>query len=486
MDEPPSSSTADVGDSGASANGRYSDGDLSNAVSSGLYRLDRDGHLVAANDAFVDLLGYPRDVIIGEHASLFVDAENRIRAETAIRNRLLEGDEDTVRLTIPVLTADGDVVPCAASITANSRNDTFTGTAGVVREIADGDDAASVRAQAGRRLAFDALADASADGIVMLDDENTVRYANPAVERILGYEPDGLVGEPLTRLVPEHLRKAHAEGFRQYLETGTKRLNWAYIELPGAHRNGHEVPLAVSFTEFEHDGERYFVGTFRDISERKSVERRLERQNERLDQFASMLAHELRNPLAVAQARLALLDSEEATDQISTALTRIDEIIEVLLVLARGREVVRDRDPVDVAAVSATAWENVERGTSTLDVVATRELYVNSAHLQQLLENLFRNAVDHSPKPVTVRVGRLEAGFYVEDTGPGIPESERETVVKPGYTTDTNGIGLGLTFVSHLADAYGWTVRITESDEGGARFEFTGVEERVEAEERTD
>jgi signal transduction histidine kinase len=77
---------------------------------------------------------------------------------------------------------------------------------------------------------------------------------------------------------------------------------------------------------------------------------------------------------------------------------------------------------------------------------------------------------------VTVTVGSLEEGFYVEDDGPGVPEAEREDVFDAGYTTSDTGTGFGLSIVHEIATAHGWEVSVTESDAGGARFEFRGVE----------
>ena len=331
-----------------------------------------------------------------------------------------------------------------------------------------------------RRKAFDTLAEASADGIIMLDDDSVIRYANPAVERILGYPPDDLLGKPMVTLIPDHLKQAHSEAFQRYLDTGEKHLDWTHIELPGCHKDGHEVPLAISFGEFEHDSDHYFVGTFRDLTKQKATEQELERQNERLDRFASMLAHELRNPLEIAQIYLDFLDdtnSNAATiDQITDAHDRMEEIIEVLMLLAQGRDDIDDREAVGLTKMVKEAWGNTATGEAQVKIETTQILWVNPTHLQHLLENLFRNAIEHSDEDVTVRVGGLDGGFYVEDTGPGIPMDKRETVTAAGYTTGAEGIGLGLTFVTQLADAYEWEYAIRESDEGGARFEFTDVE----------
>jgi signal transduction histidine kinase len=94
------------------------------------------------------------------------------------------------------------------------------------------------------------------------------------------------------------------------------------------------------------------------------------------------------------------------------------------------------------------------------------------------LENLFRNSVDHGGVDVTITVGALDGGdgFYVADDGEGIPEAEREKVFDTGYTTTSDGTGFGLNIVAEIAEAHGWAVEAVEAADGGARFEFTGVE----------
>ena len=93
-----------------------------------------------------------------------------------------------------------------------------------------------------------------------------------------------------------------------------------------------------------------------------------------------------------------------------------------------------------------------------------------------MFENLIRNAIDHGGDDVAVTIGDLDGGFYVEDTGPGIPSEERDAVFEVGYSTSDDGTGLGLSIVKHVVDAHGWDIRVTEGTEGGARFEITGIE----------
>jgi PAS/PAC sensor hybrid histidine kinase (EC 2.7.13.3) len=96
--------------------------------------------------------------------------------------------------------------------------------------------------------------------------------------------------------------------------------------------------------------------------------------------------------------------------------------------------------------------------------------------LQRLLENLFRNAIEHGGEDVTLRIGALDDGFFVEDDGPGIPSDQQEEVLKAGYSSDEEGTGLGLSIVKTIVDAHGWSLALTEGRDGGARFEVTGAE----------
>lgn len=219
------------------------------------------------------------------------------------------------------------------------------------------------------------------------------------------------------------------------------------------------------------------VATLVDITERQKRKQQLQRQNNRLESFASMLAHELRNPLSIAQIYLQQAQSgdEAAFEEVDMALNRIEEMIDILLILARGKDSEINPESVSLGETATDVWSNLDVPSDWLDVETDTVLNVEAHHLQHILENLFENAIKHGGDTVAVRVGRLEDGFYVADDGPGVPEAERDHVFEAGYTTDTNGIGLGLTFIAQLAEAYDWDCMIAESAVGGARFEFRNI-----------
>jgi len=230
------------------------------------------------------------------------------------------------------------------------------------------------------------------------------------------------------------------------------------------------------------DAERVFVELLgRWTGYERTYERvtdRLTERNERLKEFASVVSHDLRSPLGVATGYLDLAreDGDEAAfERVEHALERMDRIIDDLLYLAREDERIGETAAVSLADAARDSWRVVQavEADATLDVdddLGTIE--ADEDRLRQLLENLFRNALDHGGDGVSVRVGALDgAGFYVEDDGPGIPPSERERVFEWGYS-GANGSGIGLHTVREVASGHGWDVSVTESESGGARFEI--------------
>ncbi|AUV83243.1 hypothetical protein C2R22_17665 [Salinigranum rubrum] len=204
----------------------------------------------------------------------------------------------------------------------------------------------------------------------------------------------------------------------------------------------------------------------------------LEERNGRLDEFASVVSHDLRNPLNVAQGRLELAREEcesEHLDAVAQSHDRMAELIDDLLTLARQGRGLDDTERVALTELALTcrqAFEAVE-----LAVVDDLTVEADRSRLRELVENLLRNAVEHAGPDPTVRLGALGApddpvGFYVEDDGPGIPEDDREQVFEHGYSTDADGTGFGLAIVRAVADAHGWDVEVTEGSDGGARFEI--------------
>jgi signal transduction histidine kinase len=155
----------------------------------------------------------------------------------------------------------------------------------------------------------------------------------------------------------------------------------------------------------------------------------------------------------------------------------MDALIDDILELARHGRSVLDREPLSLEAVAQHAWANVATDDVTLEIEGALSFYGDEARTQELLENLLNNACEHAD-PETITIGSLadETGFFVADDGPGIAEDQRDDVFRPGFSTQTDGTGFGLSIVEEIAEGHRWDVVVTDSDDGGARFEITGVE----------
>lgn len=232
------------------------------------------------------------------------------------------------------------------------------------------------------------------------------------------------------------------------------------------------------------------------VESQRELERRarqLEQRNEQLDQFASRLSHEMRNPLSVLEARMSLARTTgepEHFDHMERSVQRMKRLIDDTLALARDGVVDVTVEPVALDGCAREYWEGIRTPKTELAVETDTRILADEDRLHQLLSNLFRNAVEHgstgnqgSPddavehtgEDVTVTVGDLPDGFFVEDNGPGIPPADREAVLTTGTSGLAHGTGLGLAVVERVAEAHGWSLRVTESDAGGARFEFRNV-----------
>ncbi len=243
--------------------------------------------------------------------------------------------------------------------------------------------------------------------------------------------------------------------------------------------------------------------------ERNQREQELTAQNNRLEEFASIVSHDLRSPLNALSMALELAEEtgeSEFFDRCQRSVDRMNQLVEVLLTLARAGEDIDTLEPVDLSTVVETAWETVETRDAQLVVDTDLRFRADRLRLEQLLTNLFRNSIEHgspddhlaadssdrhrparnrlgaddSPTGVgdlTVTVSDIEGGFAVEDDGPGIPPDQREEVFEAGYSTAADGTGFGLRIVARVVEAHGWTVRVTDGTDGGARFEITGVDD---------
>lgn len=310
----------------------------------------------------------------------------------------------------------------------------------------------------------------------LLDEEGTIHYQSPSIERLLGFDQEDLVGVSCTECFHPEDREAVYDAFTNVVATDdyvVEAIEYRHLRDDGSYS------WVESVTSSHPTSEGYYVINTRDVSEHKRQREELERANERLTEFATIVSHDLRNPLGVVSGLLRRFRREndsEYLDSMAEAVERMARMIDKLRTLTMGQQRVTDMTPVGIAARAEAAWATTETGDSQLSVRIDPDIEYEAdlGLLDHIFENLFRNAVSHNRSPVTVTVGSLaeRSGFYVADDGTGIPAEAVEDVVEHGYSTASDGTGVGLTIVSDFVAAHGWELAITDSESGGARFEL--------------
>jgi signal transduction histidine kinase len=366
---------------------------------------------------------------------------------------------------------------------------------------------ATERRRRNRRIEqYEAVLSDMNDGVVILDGEYCIEYVNPPMCRFFEQSLGEFRGRHLFDDFGGIARNASTLGRLERTLDGlfaepTGGTDSVTVELP-LHLPTGKTTVQVHCSRLELDSGPKAVLIVKDITEHKHRKRELARTTERLDSFASRMAHELRNPLTVMSSRLTLARESgdpEHYEYLERSLNRMERLIDDLLVLAADGEVPIETVPIDLGALASVCWDVIRSPAVSIKIDTDTRIVADEDRLRQLLENLFRNAVEHGSTGrrhgsavadtrdtaaqaqkddggVTVTVGDLEDGFYVEDDGCGIHEHERAAMLEQGVTDIAHGTGLGLTIVRETARAHGWTLTVGESDSGGARFEFRGVD----------
>jgi len=328
---------------------------------------------------------------------------------------------------------------------------------------------------------YQTLLDAAPDAVFVADAESgVIRETNQAATRLLDRPRDDIVGMHQTELHPPEKVEEYAELFEKHVASGAGRDETLgqQVDIYVLDADGERIPVEINARTVDIEGEHLIQGYFRDITDRKQRERELQRQNERLDEFVSVVSHDLRNPLQTLSASLELIETDDQRElgRCRRSVQRMEQLLDDLLTLARHGETDWEETRVDLADVARESAQTAVSPGVSLSVETEATVVAERTRLRQLFENLFSNAIDHGGDDVSITVGDIDDGFYVEDDGVGIPENRRERCFDIGYSTNPDGTGFGLNIVKQVVGAHGWTIRVTDSNEGGARFEITGVE----------
>ncbi|SDY75648.1 PAS domain S-box protein [Halopenitus persicus] len=350
-----------------------------------------------------------------------------------------------------------------------------------------------------QRSLLRAQQDAILDGMIVVDDDRRIVSYNERFADLWDVPVDVLeAGDDAVVLDHVARRVADPEAFRSLVDRlydDPETTSRDEVELAdGRVYDRYTTPVTGA------DGAHYGrLWMFRDVTERKHRERRLERQAEQFDELASVVSHDLQTPLATVRGRLELALEADDADHIEAAmraLDRADELREDLVSVLRSRDVVSETGTVDLATLVETVIESIERIEDDRVTVVDAPLPVEGDEnaIRRLLQNLIGNSVEHGGPDVRVRIGALDGappagtpddvlsesdpavgGFFLEDSGPGIPPERRDDVFEPGFTTKetATGTGMGMASVDQIVDAHGWTITIDDATTlDGVRFEI--------------
>jgi PAS domain S-box-containing protein len=428
-----------------------------------------DGGIRRANERVEDLFGYEPPELVGERVEVLVpeayrDEHPRLRDEyfEELRRRPMGAGLD-----LEARRKDGSTFPVEISLSPIQRD----GEVEVIAAVRD----TTERHRA--RQKYQTMLETAPDAAFVVDaSTGEILEVNRAATELLGRPADDLVGSGQTVLHPSESTDRYRELFEEHVArecvTASRFENGDYIYVETAA--GDRIPVEVSAKRIDLEGQDVLVTMLRNISERREKERQIDR----LERLAQVLSHDLRNPLNVAEGNVDLARKQgdfDRLENVERAHDRMRDIVEDVLTMVRGGSEVESVDTLEFSAIVENCWSNVATADASLSVATGGILYADEQRLVHLFENLFRNAVEHAGDDVSVTVGLLEDGFFVADDGPGVPEEAQESVFESGWTTNDSGTGLGLSIVADIAAAHDWHADVSDSEAGGARFEFSTV-----------
>ena len=367
-----------------------------------------------------------------------------------------------------------------------------------LRKEAQVSDAALRRSEATAR----AVLQSATEGILLIDANGRITLVNPAAERMFGYDPDELMGQPLEVLLPERIHDTHHDHRARYFAGPRVRPMGTGLDLAGRRKDGTEFPVEISLS-YVHSAEGMSaMALITDITERKRVEAQLQRQRETLYQTEKLaalgtlsagIAHEMNNPLGIITSRIEvmLLDAEEHNlpaqvledlQVLHRATQRVARIATNLRSFAR--QTPREHARVDLNAVVQETLLLMQkplevdgiRLTTRLDS-ALAPILGDASTLQQVLLNLVTNAREAMASGGEIRIETSPAAapvgwvqLVIDDTGPGISPEELLKVFDPFYTTKKTGTGLGLSVSYGIIQDHHGTVDVQSVPGRGTTF----------------
>ena len=337
------------------------------------------------------------------------------------------------------------------------------------------------------------------EAFVTIDAHHKVVLFNKAAERIFGFKREEVIGHDLNVIMADTCSRNHREAVARYLETKIPHRIGHDTEILASRKSGETFPANISFSVSEAEGNTYFTGIVRDLTETKALQARII-QSERLaalGQVVAEISHEIKNPLMIIGGfarQLAREASDEKTlsklNIIASEVARLEKLLSELRDLYSPRTL--DREEMDINELIHHIYQLVREDCEKRNIRAefrtdAAKVIVNGdrAKLEQVLLNLTKNAVEAVGENGSITLSSSVKGKEVEisisDSGGGIPEQNQGKVFSPFFTTKKDGTGLGLSVSKSILESHPGCSLGFESEQGrGTTFKVTMPVLRVE------
>lgn len=356
-------------------------------------------------------------------------------------------------------------------------------------------------------IKFNTLLNTSPDAVIVIDQTGIIEACNHIVEKLFGYSAAQLIGQNISILMPPHMAAHHDDYIKRYLATNEKHIIGIGRVVTGQRHDGSTFPVELAVGESFVQGQRFFTGFIRDLTEKQGAEQRIHELQEELmhsarlaslGEMSSMIAHEVNQPLSAAGTYMEVAEElvrskkqeslARATDSISKAAGQVKR---AAAIIRRVREFAKKKVPelaredmnqlVEEACALAFIGTRNTNSRASLDLAKDLPaVFVDRLQIQQVVINLVRNSIDALTEigggEITVKSKLTDhdtVEISVSDNGPGIPDDLRGVLFTAFTTTKPSGTGLGLAVCKSIVEAHGGKLWYEQNHPRGAVFRFS-------------
>lgn len=343
------------------------------------------------------------------------------------------------------------------------------------------------------------------DGLIIIDSRGKIMSFNHSAEGIFGYKKSEVIGKNVKMLMPDPYKEEHDSYLHNFLSTGEKKVIGIGREVKAQRKDGSVFPMELGINEMSFDGQRMFVGTIRDISERKEAEILIEqsiydlkRSNQDLDEFAYIASHDLKEPIRGLTNNASFL-KEDYEDQLDSygkerlermifLCNRMENLVDSLLYFSRlGRQdlAIQETNLTDlIEDIKLMSSDFLEESNAKINIInQLPALVCDSLRIKEVLRNLIINAIKYNDKDQKIiEIGchhdGVESVFFVKDNGIGIEEEFYNDIFRIFKRLNqeddkSRGTGVGLTFVKKIIERHNGRVWLESEPHKGTTFYFT-------------